>query len=534
MKKYICICIAIIFSMSVNAVSQIPRTLSYQGVLTDSSGTQRDGTINFTFRLYESLNGGTPIWIESKLLLVNKGFFSTSLGDVTPFGGTVMFDKPYWLSIQVGHEPELEPRISLNSVGYSLRSLQIDTVGVGINTQTDSTGYANIFQYHGNVGIGTTKPGNRLEINVSNNQPAADGITIFNTDESGYGGSINFGISPPDPGPFLAAQITALHYDSTQTDGGNLIFKTGLYDNNHKLEERVRIDAKGRVGIGTESPTVQLEINGDTKSQNMEVVGSTKMKILKVTDKVGIGTSNPTVPLEVMGRTKMQVVEITNKVGVGTSNPSASLDVNGSTKLKQLEVRGNVGIGTSSPSALLDVNGSTKLRQLEVRGNVGIGTSNPTVPLEVVGRTKTNVLEIVGGSDIAEPFEMSDAKPLPEGALVIIDRENPGKLTLSQKVYDKCIAGVISGAGGVKPGLILTQEGIFENGQHVALSGKVYALATTSNGTIEPGDLLTTSNIPGHAMKATDQMHWPGAVIGKAMSGLNDGEGLVLVLVNLQ
>jgi hypothetical protein len=54
------------------------------------------------------------------------------------------------------------------------------------------------------------------------------------------------------------------------------------------------------------------------------------------------------------------------------------------------------------------------------------------------------------------------------------------------------------------------------------------------NGAIEPGDLLTTSNIPGHAMKAADQARWPGAVIGKAMSSLNEGEGLVLVLVNLQ
>lgn len=71
-------------------------------------------------------------------------------------------------------------------------------------------------------------------------------------------------------------------------------------------------------------------------------------------------------------------------------------------------------------------------------------------------------------------------------------------------------------------------------GQHVALTGKVYALASAVNGAIEAGELLTTSNVPGHAMKATDQARWPGAVIGKAMSSLNEGEGLVLVLVNLQ
>jgi len=73
-----------------------------------------------------------------------------------------------------------------------------------------------------------------------------------------------------------------------------------------------------------------------------------------------------------------------------------------------------------------------------------------------------------------------------------------------------------------------------QGGQNVALSGRVYALATAANGPIKPGDLLTTSDIPGHAMKAADFVRWQGAVIGKVMSALENGEGLVLVLVNLQ
>ena len=52
---------------------------------------------------------------------------------------------------------------------------------------------------------------------------------------------------------------------------------------------------------------------------------------------------------------------------------------------------------------------------------------------------------------------------------------------------------------------------------------------------IEAGDLLTTSDTPGHAMKAADAGRRAGAVIGKAMSPLAQGQrGLVLVLVNLQ
>ena len=78
------------------------------------------------------------------------------------------------------------------------------------------------------------------------------------------------------------------------------------------------------------------------------------------------------------------------------------------------------------------------------------------------------------------------------------------------------------------------QEGALEGGQNVALSGRVYMLADASNGPIQPGDLLTTAATPGHAMKVTDHEKAQGAILGKAMSSLNEGRGMVLVLVSLQ
>ena len=68
----------------------------------------------------------------------------------------------------------------------------------------------------------------------------------------------------------------------------------------------------------------------------------------------------------------------------------------------------------------------------------------------------------------------------------------------------------------------------------MALSGRVYVLADASGGAIKPGDLLTTSTTPGHAMRVTDHNKAQGAILGKAMSALNDGKGMVLVLVTLQ
>src|SRR5712692_3296889 len=112
------------------SVGQIPRLLSYQGVFTDSSGNPKpNGVYNFTFRLYEIAIGGSAVWTEAKNLAVTRGLFSTMLGDVTPFGPTVLFDRSYWLGVQPGTDPELSPRVALTSVGYSISSVKADTAG---------------------------------------------------------------------------------------------------------------------------------------------------------------------------------------------------------------------------------------------------------------------------------------------------------------------------------------------------------------------------------------------------------------------
>ena len=145
-------------------------------------------------------------------------------------------------------------------------------------------------------------------------------------------------------------------------------------------------------------------------------------------------------------------------------------------------------------------------------------------------------LEIVAGSDLSEQFDVRSVDNDPEpGMVVCIDPANPGKLVVSAKAYDRTVAGVISGAGGIAPGMTMGQRGSVADGDHpVALTGRVYVRAEVSNGPIVPGDLLTTSNVPGHAMKVTDYQKSQGAVLGKAMTSLDEGTGLVLVLVSLQ
>ena len=150
------------------------------------------------------------------------------------------------------------------------------------------------------------------------------------------------------------------------------------------------------------------------------------------------------------------------------------------------------------------------------------------------GRVVCSELQLTGGSDIAEPFEMNEPDKIKPGSVVVIDPDNPGKLKLSATAFDRSVAGIVSGAGGIKPGVRMMSDQAFENNHHVALTGRVYALCDASFGSIEPGDLLTTSPISGHAMQVTDYQRAQGAILGKAMTKLDKGQGLVLVLVTLQ
>lgn len=145
------------------------------------------------------------------------------------------------------------------------------------------------------------------------------------------------------------------------------------------------------------------------------------------------------------------------------------------------------------------------------------------------------VLEITGGSDLAEPFEIASTDSIQQGMVVSIDPAHPGRLGVTGKAYDHTVAGIISGANGLNPGLVMNQQDAVGVGRYpVALAGRVYCWANTTNGPIQPGDLLTSSGTPGHAMKVTDYNLAKGAIIGKAMSALEDSRGLVLVLITLQ
>lgn len=179
-------------------------------------------------------------------------------------------------------------------------------------------------------------------------------------------------------------------------------------------------------------------------------------------------------------------------------------------------------------------------QRLVTGGNVGCGTEQPRTTLDVQGdlivdgTATVGILEITGGGDLAESFPVEPTPEVQPGTVLVIDDRHPGKLKVSDIAYDRRVAGVISGAGGVNPGVTLKSSGPPNGKALVTLAGCAWCRADATRDPIAPGDRLTTAPLAGHAMKAIDDQAARGAILGKAMSALLDGQGLVIVLVNLQ
>ena len=151
-----------------------------------------------------------------------------------------------------------------------------------------------------------------------------------------------------------------------------------------------------------------------------------------------------------------------------------------------------------------------------------------------------------GPADFAEVMSVAGEKGDYEpGDVLVIGPD--GDVTRSTKAYATELAGVYS----TKPGFVgdteITRQGIEaydepERGVRipVALLGIVPAKVSAENGAIHPGDLLTTSSTAGHAMKASPvvingiEIYPTGTILGKALESLEQGTGVIKVLVTLR
>ena len=231
----------------------------------------------------------------------------------------------------------------------------------------------------GNVGIGTTSPGAKLNV---------AGDILINSGEYISWGTVG------------ATSIEG------STASNKLQFRTNSSD-------RMIIDSTGNVGIGTTSPSEKLEVAGDIKavdSSNRSItlnVGSSN-QIIETTGGLNIGAGTGSVRVTQFGQNSELTVDDSaqaNKivlksngisylnggnVGIGTTSPGSTLTVSGPSS-NQFQIINSANNKSWRPNVngndfYITESGVSNPFVIQAGGKVGIGTTNPNRSLHVIGQ----------------------------------------------------------------------------------------------------------------------------------------------------
>jgi hypothetical protein len=508
----------------------VTQPFTYQGYLRQGGAPLNNPSQSMRFRIYDALTGGTALWDSGALTVnVSNGLFTVQLNPpVSIWTGADRF-----LEIQVG-TTTLTPRVRIGATPYA-------------NTAT----LLNMFQ------TGTTNP-DRMVITHS---PAFTnwGLQYRDSDDSFH--FLNNGATVLRVG---LAGPTALQIPAgagagrvlTSDASGNAswadlpasasvwaVSGANIYNTN-----------TGNVGIGTNSPGFLLDVRGDRNARLVTIINSnTGSSADGVWVQTG-GSSSWGVYANLTatsGRAVYGNASGASGSGIGVYGRSASPDGHGGYFEGRVRIDYNSTLTnatlrlheTAADFARLEFTNTNTARRWHIAGLIGSAVADDRLnfwnsaagdimSIRGDGTVAVKVLEITG-ADLAEKFPTSEA--LEPGTVVEIDPDNPGQLRKARGAYNKRVAGVVAGANGLSKGIVLGNLEGSENHTPIAMSGRVWVYADATHEAIEPGDLLTTSDMPGHAMKASDPTRAHGAVIGKAMTRLEKGKtGMVLVLVNLQ
>ncbi|MGB2631678.1 MAG: hypothetical protein WBC48_02070, partial [Minisyncoccales bacterium] len=278
----------------------------------------------------------------------------------------------------------------------------------------------------GNVGIGTTAPGAKLDVNGAARVIGAGDPTSGAGMEMSYDGSTW--------GDILAYDRTNSVYKKLRFRGAE--FQLGRSSTNYDLY----INSSGNVGFGTNVPGAKLSVSGGGAIGSTYATTTVADGDFIVSGNVGIGTTSPAYTLDVNGGFRAGNATSTNalvfdpntgNIGIGTTAPTQALDVAGAIAVsgKRVAFRSSgityLGGGDSGDTETrIRVYGSDKMTLLS-SGNVGIGTTSPVEALDVNGRvrlaqttapaTTTDRLYNVSGNLLWNGVNLTAAGALPVG-----------------------------------------------------------------------------------------------------------------------
>ena len=433
----------------------------------------------------------------------------------------------------------------------------------------------------GFVGLGTTAPAYRLDVQ-SGQINSSGGLCIAGDCKTAWsqvggsqwttsGSTINYSAGNVGIGtsgaPTRKLEVLGgnVFHQWSATPGAEHGFYTALANNhftsNLYFDGSWKMIGSGKGSLISVAPAISqaFTVYGENTSRSANSAASTLTQLFTITTTggTGIGTATPGYKLDVQG---------------GQINSSGGLCIAGDCKSAWNQVgsqwttsgstinysSGNVGIGVASPTSKLHVAGTVEATGLSVNGtpvvssqwstsgttvnyatgNVGIATASPTEKLHVTGNVKVTGNIDVGGNINAKYQDMAEWVDSPQAlspaTVVVLDLAKSNQVIASTQSYDSRVAGVIS----LKPGVALGEAG--EGRVLVATTGRVKVKVDATNGPINIGDLLVTSDKEGVAMKSIPveiggvRIHRPGTLIGKALEPLAQGTGEILVLLSLQ